>query len=575
MKMKGTQIGLILLLFTLIACQNKEVDYPASIEGEYEITTQELVEYYQSGYFEVRFPDSEYNGYGKALNELVTKKLKQLDFINRDLHRNQELMSNIQRVISEELLVRYFDTEYLGQYITDEVIQDYYDGLGREVTYQVIVLRRNAGDDLEELKKNAVAIKERAENNENFAELVKEYSEDQRSAQRDGIMPVMRWKQGTASPRNQVIFRMPEGSVRVIETPNSIIIVKINEVNEVELRPLEEIKPQIQKNLSEVYSPRSYSDYDNDKASLLDKQQYEWNTEGLSQLVEWSRIDGFYRQNKYKQIIEDSLAKGNNFQILEYEKGNVDLQKYLYLLNDVLLIETSTNATEEDFKKFIDEALRTELIVEKARQLGLDENILSLNTNSPLILDEYVRLYNQEFIYSKIPEINEANLQTFYENTKDSLFYQPDKVNLRVQNFETKEEAQEIMADINAGKQFEKIFNGWAVKTYIINKEGETEPYLSNEPNYFGDEAFKLSQGETAGPIEFQENQVTKFAVIKAHNVTEEQIRTMDEINPIILNRMFRQYYFNKISAEVASTLRNSYNVEVNEKALIELSAAK
>jgi|AntRauTorcE11897_2_1112592.scaffolds.fasta_scaffold00042_39 parvulin-like peptidyl-prolyl isomerase len=574
MKIKGIQIGLILLFCTLVNCSNETTNYAARIDGEYEISKQKLVEYYNDLYFERRFPDAEYKGYEEAMDEIVIRKLKQIDFVKRGLNNNQQLMSNIQRVINEELLVQYFDKEYLGQYITDEVVEDYYQGLGREVNYQQIVLYKRNSNNIESLKEKANNIREEAVNNSSFFELVKQYSEDAKSAQQDGKMPTMKWQKGTSTPTNQVIFRMPEGSIQVLESSTQLLIVKVNSINEVQLRPLEEIRPEILEALREVYSPRSFADYDRDKAALLDKKEYVWNITALEQLVEWAKIDGFYRQNKYKQIIPASLESGDNFEILTYEKGTIDLQKYLYLLNNILLVETSSNPTKDDFKEFIDEALRTELIVEKARELNLDEGILTLNTKSPVILDEYVRLYDEQFIFSKIPETNEANFQTFYENTKDSLFYQPDKVNLRVKIFETEEEAQEIVSEINEGKEFENLFSGWAVKTYIINKNGETESYLSNEPNYFGDEAFKLSQGETAGPVEFQENQETKFAVIKAHNVEQEKIRTMDEINPRILNRMFRNYYFNKFSKEVASTLRNSYKVEVNEQALIELSAA-
>ncbi|MAO66640.1 MAG: hypothetical protein CL666_16735 [Balneola sp.] len=575
MKIIGTHIGLILVLFLLSSCQKEKAEYAALIDGQYEISKQKLTDYHQDLYFQQRFPDSEYNGYDEALDELIIRKLKQIEFVKNDLHRDQELMSNIQRVINEELLVLYFDEKYLGQYINEEVIQDYYQGLGREVTYQQIVLRKDNAENLESLKQKASEIQQKAQNTDDFASLVSQYSEDRRTAQRDGRMPVMTWDMGTASPQNQVIFRMREGSVQVLESSSRILIVKVNNVEEVDLRPLEEIKPEIKKELREVYSPRAFSDYDRDKENLLDESEYEWNTDGLNKLVEWARIEGFYRQAKYKEIIEEHIAEGNNFEILKYQNGTVDLQKYLYLLNNILLVETSANPKPGDFKKFIDEALRTELIVENAREMGLDEDILSLSTDSPVILAEFVRLYDQEFIFSRIPEANEENYQKFYELTKDSLFYQPDKVNLRVKVFDTEEAAQEAMSEINSGKAFEDAFHAWSVKTYIINKKGEIESYLSPEPNYLGDAGFKLSEGETAGPVSFTEEGETKFAVIKANNVEKEKTLTLDEVHPPRLRRMFRNYYFNIFSSEVAEKLRNNHTIVINEQALTELSASK
>lgn len=574
MKILERSITLFLLLLIFNNCQKKDPEYAALIEGTYEISKQELLDYHKDLYFERRFPESDYRGYEKALEELITRKMKQIDFTKKGLQNDMELMSNIGRVISEELLVLYFDMKYLGQYIDDEVITDYYESLGREVSYQQIAVSKANNEDLEYNKGIAAEIKQQAEKTGDLQKIENQYLNDSRADISGVEQKAMTWEEGTASPQNQVIFRMPEGSVRIIETPGYLLVVRVNEVNNVELRPLEEIRPQIFRILREVYSPRAFADYDRDKANLIDKDNYEWNTNGLNQLVEWSKIDGFYRQDKYKQIIQDTLDSGTNFEILEYENGTVDLKKYLYLLNNVLLIKTSVNATQDDYKQFIDEALRTELIVENARDMGLDKNILSLETNSPIILDEFVRLYDQEFILTKIPEYNEANIQEFYELTKDSLFYQPDKVNLRVKEFTDEAEARAMMDEIRNGKEFEDLFRAWSVKTYIINEEGETEPYLSPEPNYFGDEAFKLEEGETAGPVEYTENGEVKYALIKANNVEKEKILTVDEVLEPRLRRMFRSYYFNKFSNRIAESLRSKYTVEVNEQVLRELSAS-
>ncbi|MEX2410818.1 MAG: peptidyl-prolyl cis-trans isomerase [Candidatus Paceibacterota bacterium] len=575
MKLQGIKIGLLLIIFSaLISCDTDNENYVASIEGNYEISRHELLERYKNGYYGLRFPKSEHKGYEKALDYLILKKLKQVDFFDKELHKDQDLISDMQRVINEEILVIYFETQYLGQYITDEVIKDYYDGLGRRLTYQQIVFNKSNTDNIEFLKNLANRLKEEAESTGNFTELVRENSEDSASRARDGRMPTMTWRQGTSSPKNQIIFRMPEGTIRVIETARFIYVIKVNKVEEVELPPLEETRPNIVNMLTQVYGPRAYDDYDRDKANLLNKDQYEWNEEGLNQLVEWSNIDRFYFDDNYKPIIEEHLANGGNFEILNYENGTVDLKKYYYLLNNILLIETTTNTSKEDFKEFIDDALRTELIVEKGKELGLDENILSVNSDSDVLLEEFVRLYDREFITSKIPEQTTENYEAFHEITKDSLFYQPDKVNLHVKIYDTEEEAQKDMEKIKSGNKFEELFRAWKVKTYYINKEGNTDSYLSNEPNYFGDEAFKLSEGETAGPIKFEQNQETKYAIIKAHIVLQEKILTLDEIQPAKLKRMFRNYYWTKFNNEVSENLREKYTVEINESALVELSGS-
>ncbi len=402
---KGIKIGLIIVLLgTIISCEEKDVNYPAIIDGKYEITKQELMQTYQDGYYGRRFPNTRYMGLDKALDQLLLKKLKQVDFFNRGLHKNEDLMSDIQRVINEEILVAYFEQQYLGQYITDEVIKDYYDGLGKRVTYQQMVFEKSNTDNIQFLKNRAVYLKNQADSAGNFTELVKENSEDPVSRKRDGRMPPMTWREGTASTTNQIIFRMPEGSIKVIETARRVLVVKVNKVENVELPPLEETRPNIVNMLTQLYGPNAYNDYDRDKANLLDKDQYEWNEEGLSQLVEWSDDPRFYYNENYKPVIKEHIENGNNFEILKYENGTVDLQKYLYLLNNILLNETSPDTKKEDFKTYIDEALRTELIVKKGKQLGLDDQVLSVESDNEILLEEIAGLYDREFVTSKIPE---------------------------------------------------------------------------------------------------------------------------------------------------------------------------
>ncbi len=173
-------------------------------------------------------------------------------------------------------------------------------------------------------------------------------------------------------------------------------------------------------------------------------------------------------------------------------------------------------------------------------------------------------------LHLKYPS-NPQNYQAFHEETKDSLFYQPDKVNLRVKIYDSEDEAQKAIEKLNSGTEFEELFNSWKVKTYYINKDGNTDSYNVNDPNYFGDEAFKLSEGESSGPVQFEENVVTKFAVIKASNVTEEKILSIDEIDPARLDRMFNSYYRSKINNKLAEDLKEKYSVKINEAVLKEL----
>ena len=569
-------VGFILLFsfVVLINCKKEAPDYVALINEKYEISISELVENHKDGYFGVRFSDSEYKGFEEALDELVLNKLKQVDFIARNLDEDKELTSQIQRVINEELLVLYFDQEYLGKYINDEVVQDFYEGLGKEVYYQQIVLRKN-NENKEEVRAKATEIKEIAETTGDFEALVRQFSQHPSSVPLGGKMPPLNWKESLKSRSGQIVFRIPKGAIRIVETLNSFMIVKVYDVKEHDIVPLEEIEPEVRKQLRELYVEQALRDYDYDKSQMIDDADFNWNEENLERIVEWSRIDGFYDEDKYKEIIQNELESGNNFVIVTHGANVVDLRKFRYLLDDILLLKVSpTNVYADNVKEYLDEALRSEIVVNNAKELGLQKNIISMDSPSDVILSEMVYLYNQRFIFSRIPEYTAENIQNFYELTKDSLFYQYDKVNTRVKIFDNQEEAQATYKQIESGKELGELFHELLVKSFYINKQGAIDSYMSNEPPYLGDAAFKLKEGEVSSPVEFvDENGVTKFAIIKATNVDEQKILSPSEILPARLERMFRNYYYEKLSEEVSKELKAKYPLWINYEILEGLAA--
>jgi hypothetical protein len=112
-------------------------------------------------------------------------------------------------------------------------------------------------------------------------------------------------------------------------------------------------------------------------------------------------------------------------------------------------------------------------------------------------------LYDKTVIESQIPEPTEAALWEFYQANQDSLYYQLEKINLFAMIFSDKAEADQMWAKIQAGTPFEKASDRWFVKTFIKDRDGQIKSYLSKEPPYLGEAAFKLKEGEVDGVIEY------------------------------------------------------------------------
>jgi hypothetical protein len=171
--------------------------------------------------------------------------------------------------------------------------------------------------------------------------------------------------------------------------------VKIIDVNKIHVEPFDSIKSKIISDLRNVYLNISFEEYEKDKKELIDENTLEWNTNALEEMVQWFNIPDFYK-DKYQEIFANAIKNGDNKVILIYNNNNtLDYKELLRLLNNILILGSSNNIKEEDVKKFILEAIRTDIIVKKADSLDLKKNIFNAFTTNPVLKNQVVNLYNQ------------------------------------------------------------------------------------------------------------------------------------------------------------------------------------
>ena len=281
---------------------------------------------------------------------------------------------------------------------------------------------------------------------------------------------------------------------------------------------------------------------------MIDESKLKWNDKALNQLVSWSKIPNFYN-GIYKDTLQQAISKNKDFIILTYSGGNVDLKEYLRLLNNVLIPKSDKNTDKDDIKNFLLEAVRTDKIVKKAEDLGLEKTIFNPQTNNPVLKNQIVYLYNLAVVDSQIPEPTGEILHKFYNEQKDSLFYQLKKINIYAMIFPGEKKAEEVMQRIESGTPFEKISGDWFVKTFIRDREGNIKSYFSREEPFLGKAAFKLKLNETAGPVAYNDPEKGKqYAIIKCVNIRPE-----------------KQLFFADVKNSIVEDFRN-YQREINER---------
>ena len=549
---------------------NPQNDVVAKYDGKYTVTFSELSKYVNDWFYSHKFKDKSV-AYNNALNDLLINQFKRMDFFEKGLDKNEKLIQSISRTINEELVSEYFNKKYLDKYANMEEAKKVYNIMDKQVIAQQIVLYKpeNASPtQIDSIQQKAMKIKSEIEEGKDFNSLVRQYSQDAQSLKNNGFMPPVDWKQSMIDPVGNVLFGLNNGDVRVLNALGDFKVVKIDEVKKIHVEPFDKIKNEIISFLKNAYYQVSMDEYEKDKKVLIDENSLEWNEEALKQLVKWSNEPNFYG-SRYQKTFEDALANNDNKTILVYNKGKVDYKEYLRLLNNILILPSAqNNLTEKDLKDFILEAIRTDMIVDKANSLDLKKYIFNPFTKNVVLKNRIAYLYNQAEIETKIPDTTYEALHQFFNENENTLYYQLAKRNIFVMVFPNKDEAENASKKIKQGIPFEKVKGSYLVRTYLKERNGEIKTFPNDEKPVFAEIAFKMKQSEVSAPIKFKdENNQIKYAILKCYYIRPEKQLTFDDVKNSIAND-FRNYYREKISKDVEQKLKDKYHPEIFEDVL-------
>ncbi|REL38124.1 hypothetical protein DYD21_05805 [Rhodohalobacter sp. SW132] len=535
-----------------------------SVDDDYSLYFPYIQTFYSNHEFGARYPDSEFKGYEEAIDYLVTNHLMFVDFFEKEMHRDPDLEYELARIINEDLENVYFEEQYLSDYINETSINRYYQGMQKEIQFSQIVLpvQSQSAESRQELDDVIEDILDAISEGEDFSRLMNLYSREDRIAGTQSGTRVLRGDRDRTTPLFSQLYNLNEGDVKVLDTGASLLVVHIDRVDRIDAPPLENVRNDILRNLRNIHYNDIYVEFENDKNRIVNKENADWNEEALEKLTTWSAQPEFFTE-QYQTVIQDEISADRDIEILSYNNSTVYLSDYLRILDTILIPQRSRGMNTEQMKNFLVEAVQKDAIVKKAREMGLDENILNANRQNPALRSRIIQIYDREIIESQIPEATDERIAEFYETNRDSLFWEPAKVNLFVHFYDTRDEAEAAWSRYQNGAEFENLESGYSVRTFIINREGNIESFMRRETPYLGEAAFSIDQGEVDGPVEFTHDQHgQQFAIIKSANREEERILEIADVENRI-DRMFREYHRKEILSQVKADLWDRYPVTI------------
>jgi hypothetical protein len=557
-----------LTLTALISCRAQDTSQQsiiARIDGKYTISFAEVQQYLYDAHLVYKYRKDRAKAYQIAVDEKIVNQLKLIDFFALGLNKDAELFQGVRRVINEELVVRYYETQFYGKYVNEDAMRSAYADMGKEVTYQQIALvkpEHASQKELASLRSRADSIRDAISNGADIAAVAKLYAQDPGSSRLGEPKPLMTWKMSLSSNLNSTIFHLAPGDVRIIESKESLSIVKVAEVRTISVPPYELAKEDIRRALDQRYADVSLREFERTKKGLIDEKTLAWNRKALQQLTRWSSIPRFY-ETGYQDTLRNAISRGKNLTVLTYSNRKVDLSEYLRLLNDVLKWGNVNPVTVDNIKKYILEAVRTDILVKKANALNLEKDIFNARTKNPVLRNEILRLYDVHEIEDRIPAATDKALRDFYAAHKDSLFYQLAKVNLYAVIDASKKVIEEAKLKLEQNVPFEKLAPEIFVKTYVRGRDGSYDTFLADEPPYLADIAFKLKLYETAGPIEYTDTaRGRQYALVKCVGIREEKQLSYEDVKATI-STVFMKYHRDELTELTHDRLKQKYTVTV------------
>lgn len=546
----------------------------AEVAGQ-SLTIENLKAFANDGLYFYLYPDRA-EAYQHALEDLVTNSLKRIDLFASGLAQDRTLRSRLERKVSEELVIAYGKHQYEDRYLNEETIRAEHEDMGRVVLYREILLNKPPDVSpaaLDSLRATVGRIQQQLEAGVSFDTLMQRYAQHEASVQRGGAAPPITWEQTLSSPLAHLLFQLSPGEVRSFERPRHFSVARVERIEHKPVPPLDEVREQIVRALHGRHASRATRAFQNEWNALIDTTALRWNTDALEQVVAWSNTPGFF-EGDYHTIIPQYLAAHADAQILTDGRGNLHLSDLPHLFDTVLTLEPSGEHETDLIQEFLLEAVRTARLGERARAMGLEDEIWKPDTPSPVLAQDFLRFYNQKRIEDQIPEPTEAALRDFYEAHKDSLFYQLARVNTEIIVRPDEDEIEALWDKVQQGVPFAEVSHRRLIRSFERTRDGEIVSRLRGEPPYLGEVAFGLEEGEVVGPVAYDDaKQGPLYAIVRATGRLEERQLAFDEVRDRVA-KTFVDYHRKRITADVAADLRARYPVVIHRDVLNQVMKA-
>ncbi|TFE29911.1 peptidylprolyl isomerase [Cohnella luojiensis] len=217
------------------------------------------------------------------------------------------------------------------------------------------------------------------------------------------------------------------------------------------------------------------------------------------------------------------------------------------LLDSLMTVKLINLEAEEAGATVSDADIKAELDkIKTENNIPTDEALEAALQQSGMTLDSFKEQISTQMKLRKIFEKNnpasEADMKAYFEKNKEQ-YSTPKQVQASHILLQTKEEAEAVLAELKAGKDFATLAKEKSQDPGSKGSGGELGYFGKGQMNAgFEEAAFKLAKGEMSGVVEAESG----FHIIKVTDIKEAVTPTYDEVK----DKVKQGFYDEKIQAE-------------------------
>ncbi|BBI33097.1 peptidylprolyl isomerase [Cohnella abietis] len=238
-----------------------------------------------------------------------------------------------------------------------------------------------------------------------------------------------------------------------------------------------------------------------------------------------------------------TFTKVDLFEAMTKQMGEGQQESLLdsIMTNELIDLEAKKEGiviADADIKAEIEE-------IKKQNNIPSDDDLSAALQQSGRTLEDFKEQIGRQLKFSKIFEkqnaVTDGDLKAYYEKNKENFATTPKQVQASHILLATKEEAEAVLKELKAGKDFATLAKEKSIDPGSKDQGGALGPYFTRgEMNQgFEEGAFSLAKGETSEVVEAESG----FHIIKVTDIKEAVVPPYEEVK----DKVKQAYYDEKL----------------------------